>query len=172
LVTLYFDNNIWLRPFQKNSGRSEKEAEAVNTIVENCCENYEVITSDFQENYFLGTKNSLTLSTNNKDAFAKGLAVCLSITNQTRKRDPYCYNEIKEFEKKVNIKDSEDRVHIVLSWRKEVDYFITADKELYETKKKEIEEELEKMYHPTANNKTNKMQILNPITFVDQFINS
>lgn len=168
MITLYFDNNIWLRPFQTNSGRSEKEAVAVNLIIEKCCENYRIITSEFQENYFFGTQHSRTLSNDQKDAFAKGLAVCQSVAEETK--DLFCNHDIETFSTKVNLNDREDRVHIVLAWRKEANYFITADKELYESKKSEIEEALEFLNHPTANNNTNKMQILNPVPFVEQFL--
>ena len=172
MYTLYFDNNIWLRPFQRNSGRSENEAVAVLKIIENCCDDYKIITSEYQENYFMGTQHSISLSNNDKEAFAKGLAVCQGITDQTKKKDPHCYHETKNFKNKVHLNDHEDRIHIVLAWRKKTDYFITADKELYQSKKKEIENELKQMYHPTAKKNTIEMKILDPITFVSVFINT
>lgn len=169
MLKIYFDNNAWMRPFQKNSSRSIDEANAVEIIL--LSNEFEIISSQFQINWFAGTQNSLKLTTEEKDAFAKAEALRQSYVSELKSHDPHCNAEIEEFYKKVQNQTSEDRIHIILAWRKGVNCFITADRELYDNCRKLMEETIASMWHPTLPNHTNEMKILNPVEFVSEFIN-
>ena len=163
-MKIYLDVNAWMRPFQINSEKTKNEADAVANIVTNSSGKYEIITSEFEINFLYGTQHSRSLDEKKKEAFAKALAFCESVTNNDEE-DPSCSDDVKKLHETLKLNDREDRWHIIVAWRKQVDYFITADRELYDTRKKDIEGFLESLWHITAPNNTHSMKILNPIPF-------
>ncbi len=154
-----------MRPFQVKDEKTKLESDAILEIIRNR-QSFAIHSSEFEINYFEGTQHSHSLSDTKKGAFAKAYTTCKNVVIDLDKNDPNCFNELKEFHEKVCLRDREDRFHIVIAWMKEVDYFITADRELFLDKRNDIQSTLASMYHILANSNSHKMEILNPREFV------
>lgn len=159
-----------MRPFQIKDVKTREGAEAVKKIILKRQGVYTITTSEYETKFFEQTQHSRSLTNQKKGAFAKAYSLCKVAVIDFEKTDPNCYNEINEFHKKVCLNDTEDRYHIVIAWMKEVDYFVTADRELFSTRRKDIEKTLGDMYHILAKNNNHSMEVLNPIEFVKRFL--
>lgn len=169
LPKLYFDINAWMRPFQVKNNTTRLESDAILEIMRNH-QSIAIHSSEFETNFFERTQYSHSLSDVKKSAFAKAYTICKKVVIDLDKNDPNCFNEIKEFHDKVCLHDREDRFHIVIAWMKKIDYFITADRELFLDRKNDIQSTLASMYHILADSNSHKMEILNPREFVSRFI--
>jgi len=167
-LKLYFDTTTWIRIYEViTNEKSGNEQEAIDKILDlREQKTMEIVSSKFQLNQMYTLVNSSASSENKKDAVAKSIAQCLECCGDSTKTTPFCQQELDEFMTKSKIQHREDGRHIVTSWIREVDYFITTDQELYKDKKSEIEKTLNKMWHPLISTHSKRVEIINPIDFI------
>jgi len=168
VLRLYFDTTSWIRLFETiTDENSRNEQQSISDILE-LRDNgrIELVSSKFQINQLYTLSNSANSSENKKNAVLQSIALCLECCGDSTNNSPYCKQELDEFMNESQIQHKEDGRHIVTSWIREADYFITTDRELYRDKKSEIEKSLNKMWHPLISTHSQRVEIINPIQFL------
>jgi hypothetical protein len=158
-LKLYFDTTTWVRLFETGNPKIDAERTAIQRI---CEQNMEIITSQFQLAQMYSKKNSRSIPPEENELFAKAISVCEFRATTPPKFDPYYGSILREFSDKTNLQHREDKIHLILAWLNEADFFITTDGELYNTEKLSIEVVLAGMVHPHAQGNFHKMTVLNP----------
>jgi len=146
-----------------NDKTPQEQREAVGDILEKLTSK-EFISSRFQVKQFDGMHED-EQQDNKKGAILAAKATCEETCPQSTKTHPYCRNEVQALIEKTGMNDKEDAWHIVIAWIKGADYFITTDRELYETKKNAIEKVLAEIGPPPGVEVKN-IQILDPRDFI------
>lgn len=166
-MKIYFDTTTWIRIYEELDDQTQiEERDAIDSLLELLQDDDEILTSKFQINQMYSFLNSANRSNDEKDAITKALAHCEEKCRILDSSDPYCKAETDELIQEASLNHREDARHIVISWRKEADYFITTDRELFHDKRGAIENALNKMWHPTAAGNSKRLIVLNPIDFL------
>lgn len=159
-MKIYLDTNAWVRPFEQGNSLVNQQCNAMGNILD---QNYNIISSKFQMrqlNYLTRTERDIDNKLNYQ--YAKDLCEVTcpnSITKYT-----YFKPTMDDLVQRTMLSDNEDAIQISIAWIRGADYFITADNELYHTKKIIIERSLTEIIPPLGYN-TKNLKILDPVQF-------
>ena len=166
-MIIYFDTTSWARLFETGTSTIDQESFAMSEIIRRRSElNLDFVTTKFQIDQMYSKVNSISITEEEKLVFQRAVAVCEELATEFR---TYINTELLEFQKSVKLCHKEDSIHIVSAWKLKASNFITADNELFDTKKREIEKTLSNQWHPGIDTHQHKIYILNPIEFLDSF---
>lgn len=156
-MKIYLDTNAWIRNFEQGSAIVNSQCEAVGDILES---HFDIISSKFQIKQFSHLiQNEPDI--NKKIIYQSAKDLCESVCPNSSNRFIPCRMEAQQLKTSATLNDYEDALHIVIAKMSAAEYFITADDELYQTKKHVIERLLPAIVPSTTHN----LQIVDPVEF-------
>jgi len=156
-LKIYLDTNAWIRNFEQGNTIINSQCEAVGDILEN---HFEIISSKFQIkqfSYLIQNESDI----NKKTIYQSAKELCESFCPISSKQFIPCRTEARQLMTAATLNDYEDALHIIIAMMSNAEYFITADDELYCTKKRVIERSLPTIIPSITHN----LQIVDPVEF-------
>lgn len=158
-MKIYLDTNTWIRLFEQGNTIVNLQCDAVGDILN---QNFDIISSKFQIRQFSHLiKHEPNID--KKQNYQYGKDLCELTCSKSIQEFTPCTTEARQLIKKTMMNDYEDALQIVIASIRGAEYFITADNELYTTKKQIIEKSLTTIF--PVNTYTHNLQILDPIQF-------
>lgn len=158
-MKIYLDTNAWVRQFEVGSNLVNNQCNAVGDILN---KQFDIISSKFQ----LRQLSHLTRNESDPQKqinFQCAKESCEVFCPKSIKQFTPCTREVNQLLQRTMMSDREDAFHIVIAALNGVEFFVTADDELYSTKKLIIERELPTII-PLGTN-SNNIQIVDPVQF-------
>ena len=159
-MKIYLDTNAWVRPFEQGNTIVNLQKIAMDKLLE---QNFDIFSSKFQLQQF-GRLIRTELNLDRKLNFQYARDLCEYTCPNSIKIHTYVKRESDQLLQQTMMNDNEDAIHIVIAWLRGAKYFITADDELYDTKKFIIERSLQRI-SPIPGMTPENLQILDPINF-------
>lgn len=159
-MKIYLDTNAWVRPFEQGDAVVNRQKIAMDELL---VQNFDIFSSKFQFNQFGDLiRDEPVLDRKLNFQYARDL--CEITCPNSTKLHTWVKRESDQLIAKTMMGDNEDAVHIVIAWLRGAKYFITADDELYATKKSLIERKLQTI-PPIPGMDTENLEIFDPIGF-------
>jgi len=158
-MKIYLDTNAWIRQFEVGSTLINNQCNAVGDILN---QQFNIISSKFQFKQF----SHLVQHESNPDKqinYQCAKDSCEAFCPKSIKQFTPCQSEVSQLLQSTMMNDHEDAVQIIIAAIRNAEYFITADDELYSTKKIIIEREVSRIVPSGIN--SNNLQIVDPILF-------
>jgi len=160
LIRIYLDTNAWVRPFEQGDRIVNLQKNAMDDLLD---QGFDIISSNFQFKQFSRLIRDTSIL-DKKQNFQYARDLCEHICPNSIKLRTWVKPQSDKLIEKTNMNDNEDAIHIVIAWLRGVKYFITADDELYDTKKNLIERSLQTI-SPIPGMITDNLEIFDPIEF-------
>lgn len=159
-MKIYLDTNAWVRPFEQGDRIVNLQKVAMDELLE---QTFDIISSKFQHKQF-GRLIKYEPDLERKQNFQYARDLCESTCPNSIKVHTYVKNEAEQLVQQTMMNDNEDAIQIVIAWLRGAEFFITADDELYYSKKNRIERSLSNIIPPLGFHPKH-LQILDPILF-------
>lgn len=156
-MKIYLDTNAWIRNFEQGNAIVNSQCDAVGDILEN---DFDIISSKFQIKQF-GHLIQNESDIDKKIIYQSAKDLCEITCPNSSKRFIPCKIEARQLMTAAMLNDYEDAMHIMIASMSGAEYFITADDELYNTKKHVIERQVSAI----APSNTRNLKVVDPIEF-------
>ncbi|MEM3172742.1 MAG: hypothetical protein QXE82_04295 [Candidatus Nitrosotenuis sp.] len=151
------DTNVWIRNFEQGSIIINSQREAVGDILES---HFDIISSKFQIKQ-LSHLIQNELNADKKIIYQSAKDLCELTCPNSSKRFTLCRMEAQRLFTTAQLNDFEDALQIIIASMSGAEFFITADDDLYQTKKHTIE----RLVPVIVSSITHNLQIVDPVEF-------